>query len=162
MTTLTHSFISAILIGLGATLTFDLWGLFMRQAFKIAPSNLCLVGRWIRYMPEGRFRHTSIGATRPKRYECAVGWIAHYLIGIMFATTFVALAGEGWLQQPAPMPALLFGIVSAVAPFFVMQPLFGLGVASARAPNPALARIRTLANHAAFGLGLYLFAVLIR
>ena len=43
-------------MGLGATLTFDLWGLFLKQAFKITPSNICLVGRWLRYMPEGIFK----------------------------------------------------------------------------------------------------------
>lgn len=30
---------SAVLIGLGATLTFDLWGLFLKHAFQITPSN---------------------------------------------------------------------------------------------------------------------------
>jgi hypothetical protein len=159
---LAHFFISAIVLGLGATLTFDLWGLFLRQAFKITPSNICLVGRWIRYMPEGTFRHANIAASPRKRAECAVGWIAHYLIGISFATVFVALAGEGWLQHPAVTPAIMFGVVTVVAPFFLMQPLFGLGWASSRAPNPALARVRTLTNHAAYGLGLYVFAWLFR
>ena len=56
MNTLALSLISAILMGLGATLTFDLWGLFLKQAFKITPSNICLVGRWLRYMPAGTFQ----------------------------------------------------------------------------------------------------------
>lgn len=161
MDSLAYAFLRAIFIGLGATLTFDLWGLFLRQAFKIAPSNLCLVGRWLRYMPEGTFGHASLAATPPKRAECAVGWVAHYLIGIMFATAFVALSGAGWLQHPTPLPALVFGIVTSVAPFFIMQPLFGLGLASSRAPNAGLARTRTLMNHAAYGLGLYLFALML-
>jgi hypothetical protein len=149
-----------ILIGLGATLTFDLWGLFLKQAFKLAPSNLCQVGRWIRYMPAGTFSHANIAASPRKRAECAVGWVAHYAIGLLFASTFVALAGGGWLQHPTPLPALAFGIVTVVAPFFIMQPLFGLGVAASKAPHPMPARARTLMNHAAYGLGLYLFAML--
>lgn len=160
MNTLAHAFISAVFIGLGATLTFDLWGLFLRQAFKLAPSNLCLVGRWIRYMPEGTFSHANIASSRSKCAECAVGWMAHYLIGISFASGFLALAGGGWLEHPTPLPALVFGLVTTVAPFLIMQPLFGLGLASSRAPKPALARVRTLMNHAAYGLGLYLFALL--
>ena len=48
MDTLALSLVSAILMGLGATLTFDLWGLFLKQAFNITPSNICLVGRWLR------------------------------------------------------------------------------------------------------------------
>jgi len=57
MDNLTLSLISAILIGLGATLTTDLWVLFLKRAFKIAAPNYCLVGRWLRYMPEGIFKH---------------------------------------------------------------------------------------------------------
>jgi hypothetical protein len=55
MNNLALSFVSAIIIGLGATLTFDLWALFLKHAFNITPSNICLVGRWLRYMPEGTF-----------------------------------------------------------------------------------------------------------
>src|SRR5262245_29903026 len=100
MNTLTLPLISAIFIGLGATLTFDLWGLFLKHAFKITPSNICLVGRWLRYMPEGTFKHSNIVAAPRKRAECPVGWIAHYMIGITFALIFVVLVGNHWLQHP--------------------------------------------------------------
>ena len=40
-------------IGLGATLTTDLWALFLKRTFKIGSPNYCLVGRWLRYMSEG-------------------------------------------------------------------------------------------------------------
>ncbi|MBK7781753.1 MAG: DUF2938 domain-containing protein [Ardenticatenia bacterium] len=148
-------------MGLGATLTFDLWGLLLKRTLQIAPSNICLVGRWLRYMPEGSFRHANIALTPRRPAECALGWIAHYLIGIAFASTFVALAGAGWLQHPTLVPAMAFGLVTVVAPFFVMQPLMGLGLASSKAANPTLARIRTLLNHLAFGAGLYWVAWLL-
>jgi hypothetical protein len=158
---LSLSFIRAILIGLGATLTFDLWALLLKHAFKVAPSNICLVGRWIRYMPEGVFRHSHIAATLPRRGECMVGWIAHYLIGILFSIAFVALAGSSWLQSPTLVPALVFGVVTVMAPFLIMQPSFGLGFAASKASNPTQARLRSLMNHAAFGIGLYVFALLV-
>lgn len=150
---------SAVVMGLGATLTFDLWALFLKHAFRMTPSNLCLVGRWLGYMPDGIFRHTNIAATPPKRAECAVGWTAHYLIGVTFALAFVAVVGQPWLRQPTPIPALLFGIITVLAPFFVMQPLMGLGWAASKTAQPAPARMRSLMNHAAFGVGLYLFAL---
>ena len=158
MNTLALSLISAILIGLGATLTFDLWALFLKQAFQITPSNICLVGRWLRYMPAGTFTHAKIGSTPPKSKECTVGWIAHYTIGITFAITFVAFVGNTWLRQPTLLPALIFGVVTVLAPFTIMQPAFGLGFAAAKTPNPTQARVRSLLNHTAFGVGLYLFA----
>ena len=142
-------------MGLGATLTFDLWGLLLKRTLQLAPSNICLVGRWLCTMPEGTIRHANIALTPRGRAECAVGWIAHYLIGMAFASAFVVLAGAGWLQHPTLVPALAFGLATAVAPFFVMQPLMGLGLAASKAPNPTLARVRTLLNHLAFGAGLY-------
>jgi hypothetical protein len=111
-------------------------------------------------MPEGTFRHSNIVSTPRKSAECVVGWIAHYSIGISFAIAFVALAGDYWLQHPTPIPAIVFGIVTVLAPFFIMQPSFGLGFAASKTSNPAQARLRSLMNHAAFGLGLYLFALL--
>jgi len=155
------SLMSAILIGLGATLTFDLWALFLKHAFKITPSNICLVGRWLRYMPAGTFKHSNIASTPPKSAECTVGWIAHYLIGMTFAIAFVSLAGNNWLQHPTLIPAIVFGVVTVLAPFFIMQPSFGLGFAASKTSNPTQARLRSLMNHAAFGVGLYLFAVLV-
>jgi hypothetical protein len=154
------SLISAILIGLGATLTFDLWALFLKQAFKITPSNFCLVGRWLRYMPEGIFTHSNIASAPQKSAECTVGWIAHYMIGITFAIVFVALAGNNWLQHPTLIPAIAFGVVTVLMPFFIMQPALGLGFAASKMPNPTQARLRSLMNHTSFGVGLYLFGLL--
>jgi hypothetical protein len=161
MNNLAVSLMSAILIGLGATLTFDLWAQFLKYAFKITPSNICLVGRWLRYMPEGTFKHSNIGTTPQKSAECMVGWIAHYTIGITFAIAFVALAGSNWLQHPTLIPAIVYGVVTVLAPFFIMQPLFGLGFAASKTSNPMQSRFRSLMNHTAFGAGLYLFAFLV-
>ena len=153
--------VSSILIGLGATLITDLWALFLKHAFKIPAPNYCLVGRWLRTMPEGTFKHSNIGSAPPKSAECTVGWIAHYVIGVTFAITFVALAGNSWIQHPRLIPAIAFGIVTALMPFFIMQPAFGLGLAASKTSNPTQARLRSLINHTAFGFGLYLFALLV-
>ena len=161
MNTLALPLISGILIGLGATLTFDLWALFLKHAFKITPSNICLVGRWLRYMPEGTFKHANIVSAPRKSAECTVGWIAHYMIGITFAIVFVAFVGNNWLQHPTLIPAIVFGVVTVLAPFSIMQPSFGLGFAASKLSNPTQARLRSLMNHAAFGIGLYLFALLV-
>lgn len=161
MNNLPLSFISAIIMGLGATLTFDLWALFLKHVFRITPSNICLVGRWLRYMPEGIFKHANIVAAPQKSAECMVGWIAHYMIGITFASAFVALVGNNWLQRPTLIPAIVFGVVTVLAPFFIMQPLLGFGFAASKTPNPTPARLRSLMNHTAFGVGLYLFGWLV-
>jgi len=157
MNDLVFSLIGAIIMGLGATVTFDGWAWLLKKAFQIPPSNICLVGRWLGYMPVGTFRHANIGSTPPRQGECRLGWIAHYSIGITFAMAFVALVGSSWLRHPTLVPALLFGIVTVLAPLFIMQPLMGYGIAASRAPDPLQARLRSLMNHTAFGVGLYFF-----
>jgi hypothetical protein len=151
----------AIAVGLGATLFMDLFALLLNQVFNIPLPNMCLVGRWVRYMPEGKFRHASIAKAPPKSSECLVGWIAHYAIGAIFAVMLVLVVSAAWLQRPTILPALVFGVVTVAVPFLVMHPSFGMGVAASKAPNPAQARLRSLTNHAVFGLGLYVSALLL-
>ena len=49
--------LSAIAIGIGATLVMDLWNLFLKRTFSIPSLNYCLLGRWLRHMPGGAFTH---------------------------------------------------------------------------------------------------------
>jgi hypothetical protein len=149
----------AIAIGIGATLVMDLWNLFLKRTFSILSLNYCLLGRWLGHMPGGTFRHASITAAPRKPLECPVGWIAHYTIGVVFALVFVVLTSGAWLARPTLMPALLYGIGTAVFPFFILQPSFGLGIAAARTPKPTQARLKSLVTHTVFGVGLYISAL---
>jgi hypothetical protein len=151
--------LAAVAIGIGATLLMDLWNLFLKRAFALPSLNYCLLGRWLSHMPSGTFRHANINAAPQKSAECAIGWIAHYSIGVAFALVFVLLVSREWLARPTLLPALLYGIATIVFPFFIMQPSLGLGVASSRASNPTQARLKSLATHFVFGIGLYLCAL---
>ena len=154
----TNYILGAITIGIGASLIMDLWNLILKHTFSIPSLNYCLLGRWLCHMLEGTFRHASITAAPPKPFECTVGWIAHYAIGILFALVFVLASGD-WLARPTLLPALLYGIGTVVFPFFIMQPSFGLGIAASRTPNPKQARLKSLVTHTIFGVGLYACAL---
>jgi hypothetical protein len=149
---------ATLLIGVGATGATDLWCLVRQRAFGVALPNYGFVGRWIGHMARGRLRHDSIAAAPPIRGERAIGWSTHYLIGIAFASLLPALWGIAWLHYPTFVPALLVGIGTVAAPFFVMQPAMGAGIAASRTPKPRVARFHSLVMHAVFGLGLYLAA----
>jgi hypothetical protein len=152
----------ALLVGLGATLVMDLWNLFLKRAFGIPSLDYCLLGRWVCHMPGGTFRHAKITAAPPMPLECAAGWTAHYTIGVTLALGFVVLAPGDWLARPTLLPALLYGIGTVVFPFFVLQPALGFGIAASRTPRPAQARLKSLATHTVFGVGLYLVALGLR
>jgi len=114
-----------------------------------------MVGRWIAHMTHGQFRHDSIAASSSVRREHFIGWTAHYLTGVAFATVLVIFWGESWIQNPTIGPALTVGIGSVAAPFLLMQPGMGAGIAASRTKNPTSARLQSLITHAVFGLGLY-------
>lgn len=152
--------ITAVAMGTGATLVMDSWNLFLKRTLGIASLNYCLLGRWVRHLPSGTFVHRSISQSAPQRFECVVGWLAHYSIGIALAVLFVRIISDDWLARPSAMPALLYGIATVVFPFFILQPAIGLGLASSRAANPTKARIKSVATHVVFGAGLYVSALL--
>lgn len=147
--------IGALVIGSGATALMDLWAIVRRRAFNIATPNYGLVGRWLAHMPRGRFRHDSIAAAPVVTGERLIGWTAHYLIGIAFASMLLSLCGLAWMQRPSIGPALAVGIGTVLMPFFLMQPGMGAGIAGSRTPRPAATRLQSLLTHTIFGLGLY-------
>ena len=146
---------SALFIGAGATLTTDLWAIARGRLFGVPAPDWGLVGRWLGHMARGRFRHERIATAEPVRGERVIGWTAHYLIGIAFAAALLAICGLAWTRQPTLAPALALGIATVAAPFLLMQPGMGAGIAASRTPRPNSARLQSLVTHAVFGLGLY-------
>jgi hypothetical protein len=148
----------AVLIGAGATMVMDLWAVVLRQ-FGVPSLNLALLGRWIGHLPRGHWMHPSIASARPVRGESWIGWCAHYAIGITFSALLLWTYGVGWARSPSLLPALFMGIVTVVAPWLILQPGMGAGIASWKTPTPVFNGIKSLVTHTVFGLGMYLAAL---
>ena len=146
------------LIGIGATVAMDVWSLVRRRLFGTPLPNYAFVGRWLGHMVHGEFRHVAIAQARPVRGEQAIGWLAHYFIGVAFASLVPFFWGIEWAKHPTLSAAMLVGVGTVLFPLFVMQPAMGAGIASSRTPRPRAARLQSIINHAFFGLGLYLSA----
>lgn len=147
------------LIGAGATIVMDLWLLLLKR-LGIPTLDMALLGRWIGHLPQGQWVHDRIANAAPVRAERWLGWAAHYAIGVVFAALQVSLWGSAWARSPRLLPAVLTGIATAAAPLFVLQPALGAGIASCRTETPVRKTAMSLANHAVFGIGLYLAAVI--
>jgi hypothetical protein len=133
----------------------DIW-IGVRKRWLGTPSlDYGLVGRWLAYIARGRFHHDAISASPPVQRERVFGWAAHYLIGMVFAGLLLGIWGLEWAHAPTIGPALIIGTGSVAAPFLLMQPGMGAGIAASRTPRPAAARLRSLVAHGIFGLGLY-------
>lgn len=152
--------VSTILVGVGATLVVDLWSIIRKRWLGVPLPDYAMVGRWFAHLARGRLRHERISASAPVRGERAVGWASHYLIGIGFAA-FLFYTDTDWIHAPTLAPALLVGIGTVLAPFLIMQPGMGAGIAASRTPRPASARLQSLLTHAIFGIGLYAAGLLV-
>ncbi|ABM01551.1 DUF2938 domain-containing protein [Shewanella amazonensis] len=148
-----------LIIGVGATLMMDLWAGLRLRLFGVPSLNYAMVGRWLLWIPKGRFIHRPIASSESQQGEVLVGWLAHYAIGITFAGLLLPFAGAEWFTEPSAGPAVALGLVTVAAPFFLLQPVLGMGMAASRAPNPWGTRAHSLITHAVFGLGLYLSAL---
>ncbi len=148
------------LVGIGATALLDAW-LWLLQRLGVPTGSFALIGRWVGHMARGQLRHAAIGRASPVPHELLLGWLTHYGVGIAFAGLMVGVQGLSWLHAPALVPAVLVGAATVVMPLAVMQPAMGLGFAASKTPAPLHNRLRSLANHTVFGLGLYLAAALL-
>jgi hypothetical protein len=144
--------------GTGATAFIDLWALARRALFGTKLPDYGLVGRWVAGLWQGQFRHESIAKSPRRRGERVVGWTTHYLTGIAFAALLPMVGGAAWFERPSILPALGLGVATVAAPFLILQPGTGAGIAASRTPRPGAARLQSLVNHAFFGLGLFLSA----
>jgi hypothetical protein len=148
----------AVLIGAGGTRLMDLWAVLLRQ-FGVPSLNLAFLGRWIGHRPRGHWMHRSSASATPVRGEAWIGWCAHYSIGVTFSALLLWTYGVGWARSPSLLPALFMGIVTVVAPWLILQPGLGAGIASSKTPTPVFNCIKSMVTHTVFGLGMYLAAL---
>ena len=114
-----------VVIGAGATAVMDLWTVVRARLLGGRMPDYAWLGRWL-------------AASRAAPYERAIGWAAHYFIGMTFAAVLLAIWGVEWARQPTLAPALIVGIGSVAAPILI-----------------GTARLQSVVTHAVFGFGLY-------
>jgi hypothetical protein len=144
-------------IGILATAVMDVWLLLLTR-LNVPTLNFAFIGRWVGHLARGRVAHAAIAQAAPVRGELALGWFTHYAVGIAFAGLLIAAQGMDWARSPSLLPALCIGVATVAAPWFVMQPAMGAGIAARNTPSPWRNRVRSLVNHTVFGAGLYLAA----
>ena len=151
-----------IAIGVGGTVFLDLWAVFLWKIFGQGAPNWAPVGRWCWHLGAGRVFHDDIGKAEVCAGEQALGWTFHYFVGIVYGVVLAIVMGPAWLDQPTLLPALIWGIATVAAGWFLLQPGLGLGWAASRTPNPTKVRALNLAGHAVFALGMWSTAMALR
>jgi hypothetical protein len=157
---MTEFLIRAVIIGVGATLLLDLWALLLNRTLGLPTPNWPLVGRWFAHLPRGRFIHEDIGQAEPVANERAIGWLAHYAVGILFAAVVLAIWGTAWARSPTFLPALIVGLATVGCGWFILQPGMGAGIAASKRSNAGQVRLLNIVGHVVFAIGLYGTALL--
>jgi hypothetical protein len=160
-----RTFVVGMIVGILATVTMDVvavmalrLGIAGQGPRRTGPD---LIGRWIGYLLQGKFRHTDILQTPPLRGEFVLGLVVHYSIGIVLALVYLGLLVVAH-ATPTALGAIIYGTATTVFPWFLMFPSQGMGWLGWDAPGDVhLARV-SLFNHIIFGLGIALWMAVIR
>jgi hypothetical protein len=144
-----------LVMGITATVAIDLWATFANRILGWPRTNWGLVGRWIGHMRDGQFRHASIGSSPPIVHESMLGWVFHYVVGCTYAALYLMYVSIAQAGKPTLVSAILFGLVTILSPWLLMQPALGLGICASKAPRSNLVRLQNLIIHTIFGLVLY-------
>jgi hypothetical protein len=154
--------IQGVLLGVIATIGMDIWAAVVKHGLRLPTADWAMVGRWFGHMPRGVFIHHPVSASAPIPNELVIGWIGHYLTGVVYGLAYLYIASVFLPGGPSLNSALIFGLITVVAPWFIMQPAMGAGVLASKTPRPGMMRMINLSMHAVFGVSLYLAWLLIQ
>jgi hypothetical protein len=154
--------IQGVLIGVIATIGMDIWAAFVKHVMRLPTADWAMVGRWFGHMPRRVFVHRPISESAPITNELVIGWIGHYVTGIVYGLAYLYIVQIILRSGPSIISAIIFGLITLAAPWFIMQPAMGAGVFATKTPRPGLMRIINLSMHAIFGVSLYVGWLLIQ
>lgn len=150
--------------GVLGTLAMDLLNnLVARSAPALfSKIDVAMIGRMAAGWARGRYRYRHPDEMAQVSNEFVWGYLAHYTIGLGLAVPFVLGWELGIGGPPSPAAAVLYGVATSVASFFIVYPSIGLGVFGRRSPDRFRAFLSPLVNHLFYGVGLAVAVVLVR
>jgi len=107
------------------------------------------------------FVHRPIADSAAISNELAIGWIAHYATGIVYGLAYLTIIQVLFSSVPTLTSALVFGLVTLVAPWLIMQPGMGAGIFASKTPRPGVMRLINVSMHVVFGVSLHIAWLLI-
>ncbi|MGD2118294.1 MAG: DUF2938 family protein, partial [Chromatiales bacterium] len=115
------------------------------------------IGRWVKGLTNGIFRHRNIVDATPVKNETLIAQIFHYLVGggvvALFYPIFLEAIGQGTGSNHFAL-ASIFGLVTSVLPWFILMPSFGWGMFGRNAPAGSKPVISPILSHIPYGFGI--------
>ena len=147
--------VKVFIVGVFATVVIDIWATFSNKVLRLPRTNWAMVGRWLGHIPSGKYAHNPVSASPEIKSEKAIGWVFHYFIGVVYALIYVAFVVLILQGKATLLAAWVFGLVTILSPWLILQPALGLGLCAAKAPKPNMVRLQNFAIHSIFGVALY-------
>lgn len=153
--------ITGFVAGVLGTLAMDLLNNLVARTGVFLKLDVAMIGRMAAGWAHGRFRYGHPDEMEQVPNEMIYGYLAHFVIGVGLAVPFI-LGWGLWVGGPvSPISAVLYGVATTAASFFLVYPSMGLGVFGRRSPERIRALITPLANHLFYGVGLGVGVVLV-
>lgn len=78
-------------------------------------------------LSRGKVFHDDIGAASPVLGELALGWVFHYVVGVLYGIVCALIVGANWFAGPVFWQVWIWGILTIAGGWFVLHPGMGLG-----------------------------------
>jgi hypothetical protein len=141
-------------IGVLATLTMDVAFVAVSlrggEAFTSEAVGPGPVGRWAAGLARGRLRHDDLLHESPIAGEAALGMAVHYLTGVTLTKGYLT-AARRLGRRPGITGAAAYGAATALLPFLVMYPSWGIGPFAVRSGEALRLTRLMLVGHTVFG-----------
>lgn len=157
---MTNIVIFSLIVGIGSTLTLDIWVMLVKWITGIPPTDWGLVARWVLDFRKGHFILDGTRTSPANLQEQVFGWIVHYSVGITYAVLILIVWGAEYIAAPTILPIVIIGfILSTIAGMFILFPGLGAGIMASKLPNQLTMVVYLIVAHAVFAVGQYGFAL---
>lgn len=146
--------LTAVVAGVLGTLAMDLLNNLVARTGVFLKIDVGMIGRMTAGWTRGRFRYSHPGEMKQVPGEIPYGYATHYAIGVGLSVLYV-LGWDVLIGGPAsPAWAVVYGVATTGASYFLVYPSVGLGMFGRRSPEGIRAVLSPLANHFFYGVGL--------
>jgi len=153
--------LAGVIVGVFGTLAMDLLNYLFARTGIILRIDVGMIGRMSAGWVHGRFVYEHPSQMEEVREEKLRGYLAHHTIGVALALPFIL----GWDLLVGglapPLWAVVYGIMTTAASYFLVFPSMGFGIFGRRSPEGLRAPLSSLANHLFYGVGLGVGVVLL-
>ena len=122
------AYASMVMVGCLSVAVLDLWQRLAHRLGGLPPTNWAVVGRWLlMLLRQGILFNTGLAQAPSLPRERLIGWVFHYVIGVVYVWVYVTLWQPNWGLDNPLTDGLLFGAISTVVPWFFFHAGDGCG-----------------------------------